>query len=135
MSATPHRIVEPAEWQRPKGYSAAVAARGEHLFLAGQIGWDAAGTIVSDDFAEQTAQALRNVATILRAAGALPEHIVRMSWYVLDRAEYHAARPQIGLQYRAILGQHYPAMTLVQVAGLLEDRAKVEIEVTALIPL
>jgi enamine deaminase RidA (YjgF/YER057c/UK114 family) len=128
------RTVEPPGRPRPHGYSSAVAAHGEQLFIAGQIGSNAAGTLVSDDFAEQTAQALRNVVEILRAADAQPAHIVRMTWYVVDRCEYRAALPQVGASYRAIVGRHYPAMTLVQVVALLEDGAKVEIEVTAVIP-
>jgi enamine deaminase RidA (YjgF/YER057c/UK114 family) len=127
------RIVQPESWKRPHGYSNGVAARGEQLFIAGQIGWDEAGTIVSDDFAEQAAQALRNVAAVLLAAGGQPRHLVRMTWYVTDKREYVAARQQIGAAYRSVFGDIYPAMTLVQVSALLEDRAKVEIETTAVI--
>lgn len=127
------RSIEPESWPRPRGYSNGVAASGELLFVAGQIGWNERGKIVSDDFAEQTAQALRNVAAVLRAAGASPEHVVRMTWYVTDKREYLAAAQRIGEAYREIIGKQYPAMTLVQVAALLEDRAKVEIEATAVI--
>lgn len=128
------KIFNPEGWRRPAGYSNGIAARGELLFVAGQIGWNENEEIVSDDFAEQTAQALRNVAAVLRAAGSGPEHVVRMTWYVTDKREYLAAAERIGSAYREIIGKHYPAMTLVQVAALLEDRAKVEIEATAVIP-
>lgn len=127
------RIVQPEGWPRPRGYSNGVAAEGEQLFIAGQIGWNEREEFVSDDFAEQTAQALRNVVAVLRAAGAGPEHLVRMTWYVTDKREYLAASARIGEAYREIIGKHYPAMTLVQVAALLEDRAKVEIEATAVV--
>lgn len=128
------RIVQPAGWKRPRGYSNGVAARGELLFLAGQIGWNEHEQLVSSDFAEQTAQALRNVVAVLAAAGAAPEHLVRMTWYVTDKREYTAAAQAIGEHYREIIGSVYPAMTLVQVADLLEDGAKVEIEATAVVP-
>jgi enamine deaminase RidA (YjgF/YER057c/UK114 family) len=128
------RTVLPEGWNRPRGYSNAIAASGEQIFIAGQIGWNEREEIVSDDFAEQAAQALRNVVHVLRAAGASPEHLVRMTWYVTDKREYLEAVRQIGAAYREILGNNYPAMTLVQVAALLEDRAKVEIEATAVIP-
>jgi enamine deaminase RidA (YjgF/YER057c/UK114 family) len=128
------RVLLPDGWQRPRGYSNGIAASGEHVFVAGQIGWNEREEIVSDDFAEQTAQALRNVVAVLRAAGASPEHLVRMTWYVTDKQEYLDASERIGAAYRDIVGKTYPAMTLVQVAALLEDRAKVEIEATAVIP-
>jgi enamine deaminase RidA (YjgF/YER057c/UK114 family) len=128
------RSVQPEGWKRPRGYSNGIAARGEHIFVAGQIGWNEREEIVSDDFAEQTAQALRNVVAVLRAAGAKPEHLTRLTWYVTDKREYLDAKESIGRAYRDIIGTHYPAMTLVQVAALLEDRAKVEIEATAVIP-
>lgn len=128
------RIVQPDGWRRPRGYSNGVAAAGEHIFIAGQIGWNEREEFVSDDFAQQTAQALRNLIAVLRAAGAGPEHLVRMTWYVTDKREYLAASARIGDAYREIIGKHYPAMTLVQVAALLEDRAKVEIEATAVVP-
>lgn len=129
-----HRIIQPEGWKRPRGYSNGIAAQGELIFVAGQIGWNEREEIVSDDFAEQTARALRNVVAVLAAAGARPEHIVRMTWYVTDKFEYKAAAAGIGEAYREIIGDVYPAMTLVQVADLLEDRAKVEIEVTASVP-
>ena len=128
------RAIQPDGWPRPKGYSNGIAARGELLFIAGQIGWNEREEIVSDDFAEQAAQALRNVLAVLRAAGSGPEHVVRMTWYVTDKHDYLASSRAIGNAYAATFGKHYPAMTLVQVAALLEDRAKVEIEVTAVVP-
>jgi enamine deaminase RidA (YjgF/YER057c/UK114 family) len=118
---------------QPRGYSNGIAATGTVVFVAGQIGWNERGEFVSDDFAEQAAQALRNVAAVVAAAGGKPEHIARMTWYVTDKHEYNAALKAIGAAYREIIGPHYPAMTLVQVAALLEDRAKVEIEATAVI--
>ncbi len=133
MSNAP-RVVQPQGWARPRGYSNGIVARGEIVFVAGQIGWNERGEIVSDDLAEQAALALANVASVLQAAGAKPEHIVRMTWYVTDKREYLAAAERIGQAYRRIVGEHYPAMTLVQVAELLEDRAKVEIEATAVNP-
>ena len=128
------RPIQPDGWERPAGYSNGIAGEGELVFVAGQIGWNAAMEFESDDFAEQAAQALRNVVAVVRAAGAEPADIVRMTWYVTDKHEYLRARPAIGKAYREIVGDSYPAMTLVQVAALLEDRAKVEIEATALIP-
>jgi enamine deaminase RidA (YjgF/YER057c/UK114 family) len=128
------RTVQPAGWPRPKGYSNGVAARGEQIFVAGQIGWNERQELVSDDFVEQTAQALRNVLEVLHAAGADAQHLVRMTWYVTDKREYLAAAERVGAAYREIIGSHYPAMSLVQVAELLEDGAKVEIEATAVLP-
>lgn len=128
------RKVQPEGWARPKGYTNGVAAKGEWLFIAGQIGWNERQEIVSDDLAEQTAQALRNVVAVLHAAGTTAEHLVRMTWYVTDKWAYVDASERIGAAYREIIGNHYPAMTLVQVADLLEDRAKVEIEATAVVP-
>jgi enamine deaminase RidA (YjgF/YER057c/UK114 family) len=122
-------------WKSPRGYSDAMVARGRFVVLAGQIGWDpASGEFASDDLAEQTAQTLRNVAAALAACGAEPRHVVRLTWYVTDREAYLASRSAIGETYRAVFGQHYPAMALVIVAGLVEARARVEIEATAVIP-
>jgi enamine deaminase RidA (YjgF/YER057c/UK114 family) len=111
-----------------------VLARGTLLFVAGQIGWDRAGRLCSDAFVDQARQALQNVVSVLEAGGARPEHLVRMTWYVLDKREYAAAARELGQAYREVIGAHYPAMTLVQVADLLEDGAKIEIEATAVIP-
>ena len=127
--------VQPDGWAAPVGYANGVAARGRLVFVAGQVGWDpTTGTFASDDFVAQARQALLNVAAVLRAAGAEPRHLVRLTWYVTSRSEYLAARREVGDAYRALLGRHYPAMSLVVVHGLLEERAKVEIEATAVVP-
>ncbi|HJU99805.1 MAG TPA: RidA family protein [Burkholderiaceae bacterium] len=128
------KILQPPGWVRPRGYANGVAARGTMVAVSGMIGWDGQGVFHTDDFAGQTRQALHNIVAVLAEAGARPEHIVRMTWYVLDKREYVAAWPAIGAAYREIMGAHYPAMTAVQVAGLVEDRARVEIEVTAVVP-
>lgn len=128
------QVLQPAGWARPRGYANGVAASGRTVYVSGMIGWDAQGAFHTDDFAGQVRQALLNIVAVLAEAGALPEHIVRMTWYVLDKKEYVAAYPQIGLAYKEIIGKHYPSMTAVQVAGLIEDRARVEIEVTAVLP-
>jgi enamine deaminase RidA (YjgF/YER057c/UK114 family) len=128
-------IIHPPGWAKPVGYANAVAATGRQVYVAGQVGWDPlTATFASDDFAAQTRQALANVATVLRAAGAEPRHLVRLTWFVTSRADYVAARLAIGVAYREILGPHYPAMSLVIVSGLVEERAKVEIEATAVVP-
>ena len=130
----PMRFLQPPDWDPPKGYSNGVAARGTLVFVAGQIGWDARQRLVSGDLAAQAAQALRNIAAVLAEAGARPEHVVRMTWYVTDKRAYLGATREIGSAYRAVFGTHYPAMTLVEVAALLEDGALVEIEATAVLP-
>jgi enamine deaminase RidA (YjgF/YER057c/UK114 family) len=124
-------ILQPPGWARPRGYANGVAADGRQVFVAGQIGWDAEQRFASDDFAAQVRQALANVVAVLACAGARPEHIVRMTWYVTSRDEYNAALAEIGASYRELIGRNYPAMSVVVVAGLLEPRAKVEIEATA----
>ncbi|HLT46719.1 MAG TPA: RidA family protein [Rubricoccaceae bacterium] len=129
------RILQPPDWVRPSGYANGVAARGTLVFVAGQIGWDGQQRLVSDDLDGQTEQALKNVAAVLAEAGARPEHVARMTWYVTDKRAYRAAEREIGRAYRAVFGTHYPAMTLVEVADLLEDGALVEIEATAVVPL
>jgi enamine deaminase RidA (YjgF/YER057c/UK114 family) len=126
-------ILQPPGWTRPRGYSNGVAATGRQVFVAGQIGWDADQRFASDDFAAQARQALANVVAVLACAGAGPEHIVRMTWYVTSRDEYNASSKEIGAAYRELIGRHYPAMSVVVVAGLLEPRAKVEIEGTAIV--
>lgn len=126
-------FLQPPGWARPRGYSNGVVASGRMVFVSGMIGWDGQGVFHSDDFAAQVRQALLNVVAVLAEADARPEHIVRMTWYVLDKHEYVAAYKEIGVAYREIIGKHFPAMTAVQVAGLVEDRARVEIEVTAVI--
>lgn len=127
-------ILNPAGWKRPKGYSNAIAASGRHIHVAGQVGWNAQEEFETDDFAGQVRQALRNIVAVLAEGGAGPEHVARMTWYVVDKREYLAAERDIGRAYREVMGRNYPAMTLVQVADLLEDRARVEIEVTAIVP-
>ena len=128
------QLVQPAGWPRPRGYANGVVAEGRLVSIAGQIGWDASGRLCSDEFVAQARQALTNVVAVLGAAGARPEHLVRLTWYVVDKREYRAAQRQVGQVYREVIGAHYPAMTLVQVADLLEDGARVEIEATAVIP-
>ena len=128
------QVLQPPGWARPRGYANGIAASGRTVYVSGMIGWDAQGQFHTDDFAAQVRQALQNIVAVLAEADALPEHIVRMNWYVLDKKEYVAAYPQIGIAYRELIGKHFPAMTAVQVAGLIEDRAKVEIEVTAVLP-
>ena len=128
-------LLQPQDWAPPKGYANGVAAAGEWVVLAGQIGWNAHCTFDSDDLVDQVRQALLNVRALLAEAGCGPEHMVRMTWYLLDRREYLARAREIGAAYREVLGREYTvAMTAVQVAGLIEDRAKVEIEVTAVRP-
>lgn len=128
-----HRILQPEGWARARGYANGIAAEGRQVFVSGQIGWDAAQRIVSDDFAAQARQSLANIVAVLAAAGAGPEHLVRLTWFVTSRDEYNAALAEIGASYRELIGRHYPAMSVVVVAGLLEPRAKVEIEATAVI--
>ena len=123
----------PEGWPRPKGYANGGVARGRQVYVAGQVGWDPAGVFESDDFAVQARQALANVVAVLRAAGARPEHIVRMNWYVTSKREYLAAGREIGRAFREIIGFYDIAMTAVEITALIEDRAKVEIEVTAVI--
>ena len=128
-----HRILQPDGWARPRGYANGIAADGRQVFVSGQIGWDADQRIVSDEFAAQARQALANVVAVLACAGAVPAHLVRLNWYVTSRDEYNAALTEIGAAYRELIGRHFPAMSVVVVAGLLEPRAKVEIEATAVI--
>ena len=128
------QVLQPPEWARPKGYANGVATRGRQVFVAGMIGWDGQGRFHSDDLAQQVRQALHNVVAVLAEAGAKPGHIVRMTWYVTDKRAYLAAAREIGAAYREIIGSFSVAMTAVQVSALIEDRAQVEIEVTAVIP-
>jgi len=127
-------VLQPPGWVRPRGYANGVVARGRQVYVSGMIGWDAEGRFQTDDFVAQCRQALENVVAVLREAGAGPEHIVRMTWYVLDRREYLEAGAALGAAYRDVIGRHYPAMSAVQVAALMEERARVEIEVTAVVP-
>jgi len=128
------QVLLPPGWPRPSGYSNGVAATGRQVFIAGMIGWDAQGVFHSDDFVAQTRQALQNIVDVLREAGGKPEHIVRMTWYVTDKREYLAAGREVGRAFREIIGSYNAAMTAVEVKALIEDRAKVEIEATAVIP-
>ena len=127
-------IVEPPGWAPARGYANGVSAQGRLVFVAGQIGWNAAQRFESDDFVAQAAQALANVAAVLAAAGARPEHVVRLTWYVVDKREYLASLSALAAPYRAVMGRHYPAMTAIEVRALIEDRARVEIEATAVVP-
>ena len=126
--------VLPLGWPRPRGYANGVVAQGRMLFIAGMIGWDAQGVFHTDDFGGQVRQALQNVADVLRAAGGTGDNIVRMTWYVTDKREYLAAGREVGQAFREIIGSYTIAMTAVEVKALIEDRAKVEIEVTAVLP-
>ena len=128
------QVLLPAGWPRPKGYSNGVAARGRQVFIAGMVGWDEHGVFAGDDFASQARKALQNIVDVLREADGKPEHIVRMTWYVTDKREYLAAGKDVGRAYREIIGSYNAAMTAVEVKALMEDRAKVEIEATAVIP-
>ena len=129
-----NEILQPKDWSAPIGYSNGIRARGTMVFVAGQVGWDAEGNIVGDSFVEQAAQALRNVVTVLAEGGARPEHVVRMTWYVTDLDAYRQSMREVGKAYREIMDNRYSAMTLVKVAGLVEEGAIVEIEATAVIP-
>ncbi|CAN5226202.1 RidA family protein [soil metagenome] len=129
------RTLRPAGWPRPSGYSDGVTASGRLIVLAGQIGWNPATAVFeSDDLTTQVRQALHNIVTLLAEAGAEPRHLVRLTWFITDRAEYIEARRAIGIAYRNVIGAHYPPMSVVIVNGLIEDRAKVEIEATAVVP-
>jgi enamine deaminase RidA (YjgF/YER057c/UK114 family) len=131
---TPHEVLHPARWKAPRGYANGIAARGRLVFLGGHIGWNADQVFETDDFAGQVRQALLNVREVLAEAGAGPEHLVRLTWYVTDKAEYLSRLAELGAAYREVIGRHYPAMAMVVVAGLVEDRARVEIEATAVVP-
>ncbi|MCC6658919.1 MAG: RidA family protein [Rhodocyclaceae bacterium] len=128
------QMFNPPGWKRPKGYSNAVAASGRMVFVAGQVGWDGQEAFCTEDLVGQVRQSLGNIVAILAEAGAGPEHIVRMNWYLADKEEYNARLTEIGDVYRELIGRHFPAMTALQVAGFVERGAKVEIEVTAMLP-
>ena len=128
------RLLQPEGWARPKGYANGVEATGRQVFVAGQIGWNAQGVFETDDLVEHVRVSLENVLAVLREANAGPEHIVRMTWYLVDKRAYVARLPEIGQVYRAVIGRNFPAMTAVQVVALIEDRAQVEIECTAVVP-
>lgn len=131
---TPHEVLHPKSWKAARGYANGMAAKGSMIFCGGMVGWNAQQEFETDDFAEQAAQALKNIAAVLAEAGAHPRHIVRLTWFVTSKSEYLASLKELGRHYRDIIGQHYPAMSLVQVVALVEDRAKVEIEATAVLP-
>lgn len=128
------RILQPPGWTPPKGYANGIAVRGTLVFVGGQIGWNGQQQFETDDFVGQVRQTLLNIVAVLAEAGARPEHVVRLTWYVKDKREYLARGKEVGEAYRAVMGRAFPTMTLVQVADLLEDRAKVEIEATAVVP-
>jgi enamine deaminase RidA (YjgF/YER057c/UK114 family) len=128
------QLLQPPGWARPKGYSNGIAARGTLIFVAGQVGWNAQEQFESDDLVDQIRQALQNVVAVLRAGGAGPEHIVRMTWYLMDKEGYLARQAAIGAVYREVIGKHFPVMSAFQIAGLIENRALVEIECTAVLP-
>jgi enamine deaminase RidA (YjgF/YER057c/UK114 family) len=132
--SSPHQFLHPRSWKPAQGYSNGIAASGRMVFCGGLIGWNAEQQFESDDFVDQVAQTLRNIVAVLAEVGARPEHLVRLTWYVTDKNEYLARLKETGRAYREIIGRHYPAMALVQVVALVEDRAKVEIEATAVIP-
>ena len=129
-----HEILQPAGWMRPRGYSNGIAASGRQIFVSGQIGWDAHCRLVSERLSAQVHQALANIVAVLGTAGARPEHVVRLTWFVTSRAEYLAEVRDVGAAYREVFGRHFPAMSVVEVSALVESGAKVEIEATAVVP-
>lgn len=135
MANTPeNQELHPSHWKPAKGYANGMLAEGRTVWVGGQIGWNGQQDFETDDFVGQVRQALENIVAVLAEAGAEPRHIVRLTWYITDKAEYLARLPEIGQAYRAVMGKHFPAMTMVQVVALIEDRAKVEIEATAVMP-
>ena len=134
MTDSPHQFLHPAHWKPAIGYSNGVAATGRMVFTGGIIGWNADQQFETDDFVGQVEQALKSIVEVLACAGAEPHHLVRLTWYVTDKREYLANLKELGRAYKATIGRHYPAMALVQVVALVEDRAKVEIEATAVVP-
>ncbi len=134
MPPTPHQILQPPGWPAPKGYSNGIAAEGRLVFVGGQIGWDETGRFASGGFVDQSRQTLQNILAVLAEAGGKPEHLVRMTWYVVDMTEYNAVQEELGAVYREVVGRHFPAISLVEVAALAEPQARVEIEATAVVP-
>jgi enamine deaminase RidA (YjgF/YER057c/UK114 family) len=130
---TIHEVLHPANWKAAKGYANGVVAEGRVVYLGGQIGWTGDQVFEAKDLAGQTRQTLRNIVDILKEGGGRPEHIVKMTWYITDKAEYLANLREIGVAYRDVMGKHYPAMAMVQVVALMEDEARVEIEATAVL--
>ncbi len=129
-----HRILHPAGWPRPRGYSNGVSATGRTIHISGQVGWDSTNSLVSESFVGQATQALHNIIAVLAEDGAGPEHLVRLTWYVTDRSEYLRVATALGEAYREVIGRHYPAMSAVEVSALMEPGAVVEIEATAVVP-
>ena len=127
-------ILQPDDWQPPKGYSHGMSATGRFVFVSGQVGWSAKGIFESDDLVAQVRQALENIAAVLAAGGAQPEHVMSLTWYFTDKTEYLARSKDIGEAYRSVMGKHFPTMTAVQVSALIEPRAKVEIQAIAVVP-
>jgi enamine deaminase RidA (YjgF/YER057c/UK114 family) len=134
MSESP-QFLHPHSWKKPKGFANGIAAEGRLVFLAGQIGWNAEQKFESTDFVAQARQALANIVALVDEAGGRPEHITRLTWFVVDKQDYLARLPELGEAYRSVMGKHFPTMTLVQVVALVEDLAKVEIEATAVVPI
>jgi enamine deaminase RidA (YjgF/YER057c/UK114 family) len=130
----PHQVLHPRNWKKARGFANGIAAEGRLVFLAGQIGWNAEQQFTSDDFIMQARQALMNIVVLVQEAGGGAQHITRLTWFVTDKKEYLSRLPELGEAYRDVMGKHFPAMTLVQVVALVEDRAKVEIEATAVVP-
>ncbi len=135
VAQTPHQILHPRNWKAARGYANGIAAEGRAVFVAGQIGWNADQEFESADFVAQVRQALENIVAVVREAGGAAEHITRLTWYVTDKSEYVSRLRDVGDAYRAVIGKHYPAMTMVQVVALVEDEAKVEIEAVAVVPI
>jgi len=129
-----HKILQPEGWSPPRGYSNGMAATGRFVFVSGQVGWNAKGVLVSDDLVAQIRQALENIAAVLASGDARPEHIAALTWYFTDKTEYLARSKEIGAAYRAVMGKHFPAMTALEVSGLVEPGAKVEIQAVAVVP-
>jgi enamine deaminase RidA (YjgF/YER057c/UK114 family) len=134
MTDAPHQLLHPRHWKRPNGYANGIMAEGRTVFVAGQVGWNGGQRFETQDFVAQTRQALENVVTIVREAGGAPEHITRLNWFITDKTEYLSRLAEVGEAYRAVMGKHFPAMTMVQVVALVEDEAKVEIEAMAVVP-
>ena len=135
MTKSSLEFLQPKNWMAPKGYSNGVAAEGRQVFIAGQIGWSEQGKLVSDDFVAQVERTLLNIVAVLAVAGGEPCHLTRLTWFITDKPAYMARQKEIGEIYRRVIGRHFPAMTLIVVAGLLESGAKVEIEATAVLPI
>ena len=128
------QILQPPSWAKPRGFANGIAASGKLVFIAGQVGWTGEGKWEAHDFAGQFKQTLKNIVDVLAEAGGKPQHIVRLTWYVVDKQEYLAALKDVGVAYRAVMGRHFPTMAVVQVGGLIEPEAKLEIEATAVVP-